>query len=77
MVRNIAGSSIPLYRCCHLSAMFRTAACRCVRQAVDEAAVRQLLELGITDSEALVRQALHVSDGNIDHAVEFIYASLQ
>ncbi|XP_043246984.1 translation initiation factor IF-2-like isoform X2 [Amphibalanus amphitrite] len=45
--------------------------------AVDEAAVRQLLELGITDSEALVRQALLVSEGNIDHAVEFIYSSLQ
>ena len=48
-----------------------------VPQAVDEAAVRQLLELGITTNESLVRQALLFSEGNIDHAVEFIYASLQ
>ena len=57
--------------------MFSTAAAPSVRQVVDESAVRQLLELGITDNETLVRQALLVSDGNIDHAVEFIYSSLQ
>ena len=62
---------------CHLPSRPDTRAFLCVRQVADEAAVRQLLELGITDNETLVRQALRVSDGNIDHAVEFIYASMQ